>query len=157
MCWECDNPDKTSADYLEVLRETIKKYGWAVQFIEDDRRPFAYTVGLYERRLPELLVTGLEPHMSVGLLNAIGGDMVHDNVRLQPGERLTHDGHDLLEVVGVEHPDVHLKYAIGMYGRAVTALQLVWIDDAGRWPWDRGPNRGSRIQPVLGVRGTKTR
>ena len=59
MCWQCDNPNGTTEEYLGELRETIRVNGWAVQGVEDDRRPLAYTIGLHDRGLPELLVTGL--------------------------------------------------------------------------------------------------
>lgn len=58
----------------------------------------------------------------------------------------------LLEVVEVDHPDVHLKWAVGLYGPDVRAQQLVWTDDGRRWPWDRGWAHGRRRQAVLGRR-----
>ncbi|PRC50865.1 DUF4262 domain-containing protein, partial [Mycobacterium sp. ITM-2017-0098] len=33
MCWLCDHPEATPADYLEVLREKAHKHGWAVQYV----------------------------------------------------------------------------------------------------------------------------
>ncbi|MGV0838318.1 DUF4262 domain-containing protein [Mycolicibacterium thermoresistibile] len=39
-----------------------------------------------------------------------------------------------------------------LFGPQVRALQLVWADDRGRWPWERGWMHGRRKQPVLGVR-----
>ncbi len=152
MCWQCDNPDKTIDDYLDVLRDTIQAHRWAVQFVESDKRPFAYTIGLQEKGLPELLVTGIQPQLSVRLLNAIGDQMVDEGMVLQPGEHIDCGGRFCLEVVEVEHPDVHLKSAVRLYRRDFRALQLVWADDAGRWPWDRGWGHGRRRQPVFGVR-----
>ncbi|BBX66608.1 hypothetical protein MPSYJ_00690 [Mycolicibacterium psychrotolerans] len=153
MCWQCDNPDKTTDDYLDVLRETIKDQRWAVQFVESDNRPFAYTVGLHENGLPELVVTGMRAQTSAKLLNVIGEQMVDEGMVLQPAEHIDCGRRYLLEVVEVEHPDVHLKFALGLYGSTIRALQLVWADDAGRWPWDRGWGHGRRRQPVLGIRG----
>jgi hypothetical protein len=68
MCWQCDNPNGTTEEYLDELRETIRINGWAVQGVEDDRRPFAYTIGLHDRGLPELLVTGLSPERAARVL-----------------------------------------------------------------------------------------
>lgn len=153
MCWQCDNPDKTTDDYLDVLREIIKDHRWAVQFVESDNRPFAYTVGLHEKGLPELVVTGMQAHAAAKLLNVIGAQMVDEGMALRPAERIDCGGRHLLEVVEVEHPDVHLKFALRFYGSNVRALQLVWADEAGRWPWDRGWGHGRRRQPVLGIRG----
>ena len=48
MCWQCDNPNSTIEDYLNELRRMMRDHdGWQVQFVEQDRKPFAYTVGLH--------------------------------------------------------------------------------------------------------------
>ena len=57
MCWQCDHPHATTDDYLDELVKIIKKNRWAVQYVEGEDRPFAYTIGLHELGLPELLVT----------------------------------------------------------------------------------------------------
>ena len=31
MCWQCDNPDRTTEDYFDEVRETIRRQGWMVQ------------------------------------------------------------------------------------------------------------------------------
>ena len=151
MCWQCDNPDKTLGDYLALLREKISARGWVVQYVEGERRPFAYTIGLHDRGLPELLVTGLAPTRAEWLLNtfakrAVAGRryVAGDEVRLPAG---TH-----LEIVDVEHPDAHMGLAIAIEGRDITAVQLVWADSRGRWPWAPGFDDGHRLQPVLGAR-----
>jgi hypothetical protein len=57
MCWMCDHPEASTKDYLEVLRTKMRKNGWAVQYVENDRTPFAYTIGLHDWGRPELMVT----------------------------------------------------------------------------------------------------
>ena len=42
---KCDQPNTTTDDYLDELRRTMQEHGWAVQYVESDRIPFAYTVG----------------------------------------------------------------------------------------------------------------
>ena len=152
MCWQCDNPDRTLDDYLDVLREIIDGHQWAVQFIENEDRPFAYTVGLTDLGLPELLITGLPPRTSLRLLNSVAHDMVDDGTILRPAMHIDFQSEFLLEVVTVDHPDVHLRCAVAICGPEVRALQLVWTDDFRRWPWDRGWSHGRRRQPVFGVR-----
>jgi Domain of unknown function (DUF4262) len=71
---------------------------------------------------------------------------------LQAGVHIDYQGEFLLEVVEVEHPDVHLKFAVRLCGAKIRAYQIVWVDNAGRWPWDRGWGHGRRRQPVLGIR-----
>jgi hypothetical protein len=71
---------------------------------------------------------------------------------LAPGERVALSGRDLVEVVRVAHPEVHPNAAVALYGDEVQAVQLVWSDECGRWPWASNFNDGRGIQPVLGAR-----
>jgi hypothetical protein len=152
MCWQCDNPNATTEDYLEVLRETIRDHGWAVQYVESEKRPLAYTVGLHSRGLPELVTTGLPADVSCRVLNSIAHMVVDDGTVLAPAMHIDYQDRFLMEVVEVEHPDVHLKYAVRLCGREISALQLVWADEKGRLPWTAGWGHGRRRQPVLGRR-----
>ncbi|MEQ0608926.1 DUF4262 domain-containing protein, partial [Mycobacterium tuberculosis] len=61
----------------------------------------------------------------------------------------------LVETVQVTHPDAHLYCAIAIFGDKVTALQLVWADRRGRWPWAADFDEGRGTQPVLGMRATR--
>jgi Domain of unknown function (DUF4262) len=151
MCWKCDHPDATVQEWLEAIRETVEKHGWAVQFVESDRRPYAYTVGLHERGLPELLVTGLSPQPATRVLNSVA-EYVVDGGRPVPGERILIGGELLLEVVQVQHPDAHMNVAVAFYGADLHALQLVWPDEQGHRPWCPEFSNGQARQPVLGVR-----
>lgn len=155
MCWQCDNPTKTTDDYLrEVVLPAIDCHGWVVQAVEGGRRsaPFAYTVGLTEAGLPELLVTGLAAYRAVAVLDAAAFHWLHAEPTPGHGEHL--DLRDIcVELVDLPHPDAHLVVAVRLYGRqAVTAQQLVRADDRGRWPWERGHRAGRGGQPVLGPR-----
>ncbi len=152
MCWQCDHPDATTEDYLDEVRDIIRGHGWAVQFVESEKRPFAYTIGLHDLGLPELLMTGLPPRTVHRVLNSIAHLMVDDGTVLAPAMHIDYEDRFLIEVVEVEHPDVHLKFAIALCGPQIRALQLVWADDRGRWPWEPGWGYGRRRQPVLGVR-----
>ncbi|MEU0496950.1 DUF4262 domain-containing protein [Mycobacterium sp. NPDC006124] len=153
MCWQCDHPGKTLDDYLALIRETIAAHGWAVQHVEDDRRPFSYTVGLHARGLPELLVTGLPTKQAAWLLNLFAKRMVA-GLRPVPGEQLVLPASTRVELVVVEHPDAHMGIAVAIGGYDVRAVQLVWADGRGRWPWVPDFDDGRRRQPVLGARRT---
>jgi len=154
MCWQCDNPNGSTEEYLDEVRETVRVNGWAVQAVEDDRRPFAYTIGLHDRGLPELLVTGLSPERAARVLNDVAGATVGGRV-LDPGAHIAVGAGPLLEIVEVEHPDAHMDFAVALGGPDVRALQLVWADDRGRWPWAANWGHGRPRQPVLGVRAQK--
>jgi hypothetical protein len=151
MCWKCDHPEATMQDWLDVLRQTVDKHGWAVQFVESERRPFAYTIGLHPRGLPELVVTGMPPERATLTLNSVADYLVNGE-RPVPGDSISIFGEVELCVVQVEHPDAHVKMAVALYGSDVQALQLVWADDRGHRPWCAEFSNGAVRQPVFGVR-----
>lgn len=151
MCWQCDNPDGSLEDYFDILRATMRDSGWAIQGVEDPRLPYSYTIGLHQWGLPELVVTGEQPSRTAELLNNVARDAIC-GVPLTPGTQFRVKSGLLIEVVDVDHPEAHLNYAFGVQGPGVRALQLVWADSHGRWPWSASFRPGKRRQPVLGVR-----
>ncbi len=151
MCWMCDHPEATVQEWLEAIYDAVEKQGWVVQFVESDRTPYGYTVGLHERGLPELLVNGLPPHPAARMLNSVAQYLV-DGGRPVPGHLISIAGGPLLEVVQVQHPDAHMNVAVAFYGADLRALQLVWPDDRGHRPWCPEFSNGGVRQPVLGVR-----
>jgi hypothetical protein len=151
MCWQCDHPDATLADYLDVLHAEMIRHGWAVQFVESDRKPFAYTVGLHDCGLPELLITGVHPPRARQVLDTVADYCVCEEPPA-PGDEIELPDGRLLEVVEVAQPDAHLAMAVNLFGPEVRALQLVWADARGRWPWGPDFNPGGLRQPVLGRR-----
>ena len=154
MCWQCDHPYATVDDYLDELRKTMLEHGWAVQYVESDRIPFAYTVGLHDCGLPELLMTGVSSQRAMRLLNTVAGDMM-SGTTLKPGQKIAVRSGPLVEIVEVANPDAHMKWAVAFGGPEVRGLQLVWADGRGRWPWAAAFSDGRGRQPVLGVRCQK--
>ncbi|MGE2726058.1 DUF4262 domain-containing protein [Mycolicibacterium pulveris] len=152
MCWQCDHPEATRADYHDVLRRIIRKRGWAVQFVESDRTPFAYTIGLHAAGLPELLVTGLSPDWSMRLLNTVANYLIRERVPA-PGDTMQLPDGWQAEFVAVAAPDAHMGLAVELCGPEVRALQIVWRDKHGHSPWCPEFNKRGGRQPVLGVRG----
>lgn len=152
MCWMCDHPGSTVQDYLDVIRAKIEKRGWAVQYVEDPRMPFAYTAGMTEFGLPELLMTNVSPARAARVLNGSAEHQLN-GPDLSPGHQVSLPGGPLTEVVEVDHPDVHLPVAVALYG-PIRAFQLVWADGRGRWPWAADFCDGESRQPVVGVRSS---
>jgi hypothetical protein len=153
MCPQCDNPSMTQAEVYAALARRIDAEGWTIQGVTGDRlhAPFAYTVGLTDFDLPELVVTGLRYNRACALLDEVAAHSLHCQPP-HPGERVQLDDGPLLEVVSLAHPEAHLFTAVALRGPNITALQLVWADDHGRWPWERGHRGGRGGQPVLGPR-----
>ena len=151
MCWMCDHPGSTIDDYLDQLRSNMVEHGWAIQYVEDNRTPYAYTIGLHGRGLPELLVTGVSPQRAVRVLNGVARIALRDAAPT-PGARIQLPAGPLIEFVAIDHPDAHMDMAVAFYGVEFSALQLVWADGRGRWPWAAGFSDGRGRQPVLGMR-----
>jgi len=131
MCWLCDNPAATFDDYLEeVVRPVVDRYGFAVQATERDGTVIAYTVGLAEQGREELVVTGKPPDAAHDLLQAVlAGEEVP-----RAGQRC-----DLLVGTALWAFRVLRPEALAVAWRVhpgARALQLVWADTLGRWPWD---------------------
>src|SRR6201996_2235631 len=152
MCWKCDHPDSTVQEWLELIYEKVKANGWTAMVIHDARTPFAYTIGLHEHGLPELLVAGMPPERANLVLNTVAGYLLGGG-RPVPGERMLIGGELLLEFVQVQHPIAHLKFAFSFYGPDLRALQLVWPDDHGHRPWCAEFSNGGGRQPGVGIRG----
>jgi hypothetical protein len=151
VCWMCDHPGATFADYVDaVLRPVIDRCGWAVQAVGPGRTrpPFAYTVGRTAQGRAELVVTGKAAAASLDLLEAV----------LAQGEPVAGHRFDLLsgpalQVLAIDRPAAHLHVATALYGTRVRAVQVVWADGRGRWPWEAR----SSHQWLLGRRGLPDR
>jgi len=153
MCWECDHPESSHQDFLNHMQGLVDRCGWAVVGMEADRihPAWAYTIGLTPHDRPELVVTGLPLPRATWLLNTVAPYVLETVVPL-PGEEVLAEGGPLMEVVKVTEPAAHLVTAVELYGLQLRALQLVYADDRGRWPWDAGFRGHHGGQPVLGVR-----
>jgi hypothetical protein len=154
MCDQCEGGDQSLEEYYtQVIRPTIDEYGWFIQYILGGRAPaFAYTIGLTEHGFPELIVTGVTQEQAAALLNE-GGELLHRR-HLAHGQRVTVAGRRV-EIVELPHPDAHLLFADDVYGPDLRALQFVYADESGIWPWSRGFRGGVGGQPVLGPRARR--
>lgn len=135
----------------------IRQQGWTVLTIpEDPEGPgFAFTVGLWANdQHPELILIGQPPDVMERTLSA-ACQAVHG------GKRRWRDGDVTLGVLDgpicqfVVVPELayrdYLEYALWLYGNGVfPALQCVWADAQGRFPWDPDAPVHLREQPVLG-------
>jgi hypothetical protein len=101
--------------------------------------------------VPELLVTGVSPQRASRLLNSVARRLVSGDVP-SPGQQMPLTDGPLVEIVQVAHPDAHMDWAVAFGGPDIRALQLVWADGRGRWPWSAEFADGRATQPVLGCR-----
>ena len=150
--------DSLTGSERKVL-DDVEQYGvHVVHVMEDDEGPgFSFTVGLWHTfAQPELLVFGLEADVAQELLNEIA-DQANEGMKFLADSK--HDG--LLQHYPARFFAVpkafyrdYLGVAIWAYeGDGFDAVQLVWPDKVGRWPWDAGVREVFRDrQPVLAKR-----
>lgn len=131
---------------LQVIEDTrclIKRHGWALIGVfpaaGDTGQPFTYTVGLSAQFLPELVVYGLDQQSAGALLNAVAANMV-DKGELKPGDRVDDilaDGRTLA-VIDLDPADAaDLAMVHSIYGPLLSARQVVWPDENGKFPWEQ--------------------
>jgi Domain of unknown function (DUF4262) len=151
MCWACDHPDSTRADYLERVADVMACCGWAVQGVERDRLhpPWAYTIGLTLAGEPELVVTGLPLTQATELLNGVAAHLLHAPAP-KLGEQVELTNGRVIQIIKVTQPSAHLEIAVELFGPRIRALQIVHADDRGHWPWNTGYRGIQGGQPVLG-------
>jgi hypothetical protein len=106
---------------------------------------FAYTVGLTEAGLPELVITGLPHHdLAAELLNTAARLHLADEIRA--GREVTEAATVALRAV--DAPGTIAGPAFALYGRRVRFVQLVWPDQGGAYPGDDGWALGD-AQPLF--------
>jgi len=153
MCEECKEQEVETV--LAGYRRAVWERGWALASVAGTAQwvGFSYTIGMTRHHgHPELLASGLVPAEAMGLLTDLAEE-VRAGHRFAAGEVLSPDGAHRLQLVRVADPG-RLAHAQAIYaGPAgpVPALQVVWSDQAGRWPWQPGwPGRVSD-QPLFGL------
>ena len=133
-------------DHDRKLLSDVAQYGWHIpQIPADEEGPgFSFSVGFYLKfNHPEILVMGVSETIASQLINLAGGLIANGRV-FQPGERTDDlaEGFECTFVpILVEHYRDYLGYC-GWFYRSLKqpfpALQLVWPDGRGRFPWDEG-------------------
>ncbi|TDB84086.1 DUF4262 domain-containing protein [Micromonospora fluostatini] len=144
-------------EFFDNQQQHIDRFGWAVTavlpFTGETDTHIAYTVGLTEHDVPELVIAGLEPHIAHALLNDLAR-RVHDHAhRLTHGQQIDDLllGYPAVIVEGPATEALHPGAAHARYGAdRVRLQQIVWPDRQGRFPWDDGYEYPGYVQPLLG-------
>jgi hypothetical protein len=124
------------------VRGTIEKHGWAVPVVLDDGPgdpPFAYSIGLHGRGLPEVLV--------VGPCTTHAGALVQHVASVLAAGRATPRAGTVVDLppklpwarirLGAVQPHWARRFVIqadAHYGQDVAVLQIIAPDGAGRGP-----------------------
>ena len=134
------------------IRGLVAEFGWAAVAVESTP-PFTYTAGLWRRwNHPELIITGLPAETAKWVLDRAvqaisAGHPIEADTSI-PGLIGAYPA-AARRIADEQLPQ--LAFAADLYrGVIFTALQLVWPDGAGNFPWDRGAAADYRTaQPLL--------
>jgi len=146
MCMRCNGMSEETV--MESYRQTIQTHGWVVIAVQGDgdEAAFAYTLGLTRfHGHPEMLVSGLDQSVAGVLLNDFGAE-VRLGIDFVAGQRGFGLDQRRLQLVQVDEPAV-LVEAQKLYASEaglVPALQVVYTDAMGRWPWELSGRGGPR-------------
>lgn len=135
-----------------IHRAIASRYGFAVLPSIDATGPKAYTVGLTEQSVPELVVFGLLRAVAGNVINAVA-TALRTPEGLPSGEPVSGvlaDGVPLM-LLPVTDSSVELPEANRFYRLSdpVAALQIVFPDERGVWPWEPGSLLAD--MPLLGA------
>ena len=129
-------------EFDQKLLKTLEEWGWFVLSVGagDSEPAFSYSIGLYEHfKHPEIILFGLDFGVMHRLINDAAGK-IKEGYRYEDRRRES----DLLKDYECEFRLVRpkryvglLNYAIWYYhGKEFPALQLVWPDSKGNFPWE---------------------
>ncbi len=144
--------DELASEMAQRLDNNIVKYGYTIQYVQGEP-PWAYTIGRMCAGLPELIVAGLDPASSAGVLKVVHDewqDIVNGQqpsgrgpeIKLMPVPRSVVESTDYL-LGAVAYSRRHLV-------RFPSAQQIIWADPSGSFPWDVScAPRYRRLQPII--------
>jgi len=155
QCAGCNG--KTDEEIAASYAAMIVKYGWAaVGVFSDDEPPWMYTVGLQATHdHPELVMYGLPLELMHNLLHDAVRE-IENGKRFEPGTLAGGVIKDYdVAVVKVDEPfDPRYPLNVATFFHEddeVEAVQLVWPQADGTYPWQPG---GLQAQVVLGTWGS---
>lgn len=117
------------------VQDLILDQGYAIHYVNPvNGRPYGYTIGRTLHGRPELLISGLPAE---SMRHAIEAAIAADNAEpIEMGRPVTGVfGPMLAFPITIDPWRAEMHLAIASFG-IITALQLLWPDDAGHFPGD---------------------
>ena len=130
--------DELVEQTISDTKRIIEKYGFNVTGVGTSP-PFAYTSGLFNDDIPELLISGLPMEVAHGVLTNIY-DLAMDGLKLESGMQISDilgDGYKIMLLdIDSDKSEMHLTRRL--YGDGFPALAVILPDKEHRWPWQDG-------------------
>jgi hypothetical protein len=154
MCRMCDAGwplDKV----LQLYRARIRREGWAAVHVAGaaGAAGYSYTIGLTRLHgRPEVLLSGQPPEVAAGQLGFIVSN-ARAGQWFKAGMVFPGAGDGRVQFAQVDDPDQlpHAQQIYAWSGGKVPALQAIWTDPEGHWPWSPGWPAAPTAQPLFGT------
>lgn len=121
---------------------------------------FCVTVGMFQHQLPELVMCGVPVPLAKGIVSELSEGHDFDREFLSGGRHKSIHGL-IVMALPIENPESHdvLTICHDVYTlrglTKVDAVQLVFADESGAFPWSRDySDQERKFQPVLGMSGS---
>lgn len=149
MCDMCKG--KSHRQVVAETKLAVARHGWSVAMVEGtlSAPAYGYTIGLTEQRHPELLIAGRTHPDIADALSMLAGAVLCHGHQLVAGSTLELPGREIY-LSPIEQPQNILRMASKLYSWRMKALQVVWADDDGRFPWEQSPP-DDLTQPLYGT------
>ena len=165
-CWACED-ERLGIPYdpergWQRLTDIIEETGMAIQYVSGGpgQLSWAYTIGRLRRQRPELIAVGLAPGSVAQLFDEI--EETWDQLTIPDDGICCVPGKPSHRFALMPVPDSLWfgDYLLGAFRDATeqnlldsrAALQVLWPDNDGRFPWDPGSRPAfRRRQPILGL------
>ena len=135
--------EKNKEDFREKVHENIRKYGYHVTYVFDDKLPsFCYSTGVYKSYgIPEIFISALPQNLSFGLVKSYVERFKES--KTIPLNKKIDELSDRFPTYLIEVPIKNLKdyslSSIRIYGNEeYKYVQLIYPDTKGRFPNDSG-------------------
>ena len=134
-CEACAQSDMGEDEFGAEIEATVKEHGHMIIMTETEKRvPMAYTVGLAEAGLPELVCFGLQPKDAY-VLNPAADLLRKGELPLDtPFKGFTKQAL-VFKAVPPERGVGYVNWANARAGLPVNLIQMVWPDKEGQYPW----------------------
>lgn len=135
---------------LARIEQALRKGRWRTLCVEAEpgRPQFGYTIGLSNHGHPEVVVFGLVPAQARPLLDFVGSHVVR-GLGLADGDAFEFDSRQV-SVFDLPNPQMVTLWAADRDPARISALQLVYADPDGIWPWEPGCSLPVGSQPLPG-------
>jgi hypothetical protein len=150
---------------LADVHRRIDDGSFSIQYVlgEGSSPPWAYSIGFLAHLHPEVVVYGLDPESTGGVMHRLFAEIEQGIYRPVGRAEAQELGDPPLPLRMVDVPDHHwsgsddllciaIEYyrAVGWDRSKLRARQLVWATPAGHFPWDPACDRRlARLQPLL--------